>query len=143
MQRSSESDDDPAGGCTRSSSRGQVEPLAAIAAVLAVGAGLALYAGAVDDVFEADSDRETADIALDRGIDALSETGIVVPETINRTRDIGPAGWHLNVTVRAQGVNRSVGPTPPPRAERASERVGVRAGPGVVNPGRVRVVVWT
>jgi hypothetical protein len=143
VQRSSESDDDPASGCTRPGSRGQVEPLAAIAAVLAVGAGLTLYAGAVDDVLGADSDRATADIVLDRGVDELSEAGVVEPAAIDRTRDIAPAGWHVNVTVRAQGVDRSVGPTPPPHAERASERVGVRAGPGAVNPGRVRVVVWT
>lgn len=143
MQRwSGRCDDSPESG-PASGSRGQVEPLAAIAAVLAVGAGLALYAGAVDDVFGDDSDRETADIVLDRAIDALSDTAVVEPDRIDRMGDIAPAGWHLNVTVRARGVNRSVGPIPPPAAERTSERVGVRTGLGTIDPGRVRVVVWT
>jgi len=136
MRPWSGSDDEP-------TARGQVEPFAALAAVLAVGAGLALYAGAVDGVVREGPERETPDIVLDRTVDELSETGVVEPGRIDRTRDVGPPGWHVNVTVRARGVDRSTGPTPPPGAARASERVGVRAAPGTVNPGRVRVVIWT
>lgn len=137
------SDNVEAAGTVHSSGcRGQVEPLAAIAAVLAVCAGLTLYAGTVDEFVGDSGERETVDIALDATVDSLSTAGVVSPKEVHSVDEAIPQGWHANVTVTADGVNQSAGPTPPPGASEGSRRVGVQVEPGTVRPGRVTVVVW-
>jgi len=123
-------------------SRGQVEPLAAIVAVFAVGAALALYAGAVDDAIGDGPERRTPEILLDRTVENATKAGIVDPTGIEKTLRTAPEGWHVNVTLRRDGSVRAVGPTPPPEADSASRRVPVQVEPGTVRPGRIRVEIW-
>jgi hypothetical protein len=124
-----------------SSGRGQVEPLAALAAVLAVSAGLALYGGVLDGTGPDRPDRRVADEVLDslgRGDGSVS----LAPADLRRLEAVLPAGWEGNATLRTGAWHRSVGSAPPPGAVAASRPVGVSLAPGRVRPGRVTVEVW-
>ena len=103
--------------------RGQVEPLAAIAAVFLVGAGLTLYAGVLEERLAGDDERAVADAALGTVERAVTDEGVVEPRRLGRIRSVGPAGYELNVTLE--------------------ERVSVHTGTGRVRPGRLVVRVWT
>lgn len=122
--------------------RGQVEPLAALAAILAVGAALTIYGGVLSDIRDGGDDRETVEIALDNAADKLTVAGVAHPQRLSRTGEAAPDGWQINVTLRGDGTVRQVGPEPPPDAERASRPIGVRTGPGRVGAGELRVVLW-
>lgn len=123
-------------------SRGQVEPLAAIVAVFAIGAALAVYAGALDEAIGDGPERETPEILLDRTVENATRAGIVDPTRIEGTPRTAPEGLHVNVTLRSDGSVRTAGPTPPPEADGASRRVPVQVGPGTVRPGRIRIEIW-
>lgn len=123
--------------------RGQVEPLAAIAAVFLVGAGLTLYAGALDERLVGDGHRAVADAALGTVERAVTEDGVVEPHRLRRVRSVGPAGYELNVTLETPDGRRHHGPTAPASATNATERVSVHTGTGHVRPGRLVVRVWT
>lgn len=123
--------------------RGQVEPLAALAAVFAVCAALTLYAGVLDTAMLTDQNRETATLAADRAVDRTSTVGIVDPTTLDRAMAAAPEGRHLNITVTSRGQRWQHGPIPPATAANATRRVSVRHGPGTIRPGRVRVVMWS
>ena len=122
--------------------RGQVEPLAALAAVFAVCAALTLYAGVLDGAMPGESDRETATLAADRAVDRTSRAGIVRPARLDSATAAAPNGWQLNVTLTSGGEHWQYGPDPPATAANATRRVSVRHGPGTVRPGRFRVVTW-
>lgn len=126
----------------RSSGRGQVEPLAALAAVLAVSAGLVIYADTLEDAATPAPERATPEVVLDGVERALSETGVVDPARLEAAMTALPAGWQGNLTLRAGGREWSRGPTPPSAADGATARVGVRVAPTKVRPGQLRVVVW-
>jgi hypothetical protein len=126
----------------RSSGRGQAEPLAALAAVLAVAAGLVIYAGTLDDRLPGRHDRQIAETTLDRVERALQTTGVVDPERLGTALSRLPDGWHGNLTLRANGRRWSRGPAPPTDAERATGRVSVGVAPTRICPGQLRVVVW-
>ncbi len=128
----------------RSSDRGSVEPLAALAAILAVSAGLALYADAVAETLPGQPDRETADITLERVYDRLSTAGVVDPESISRVGERIPSGWQANVSLQCDEGSWSHGPAPPAGREpiAADRRVGVRVAPARVLPANLRVEVW-
>jgi hypothetical protein len=124
--------------------RGQIEPLAAIAAVFLVGAGLAVYAGVLDDVaFGADDDRAVADTTLDTVARAVECGGVVDPNRFGVVRERGPAGYRLNATLETAERRWHVGPKATASATNASERVSVQVGAGRVRPGRLVVRVWT
>mgnify|MGYP006284956747 FL=1 len=129
---------------SRSSARGQVEPLAALVGLLAVCAAVSTYATALAGVgYEAD--RDVATPTLDRVTDRLATGGVADPGRRAMAQRAGPAGYRLNVTVAAAGRRWYAGPTPP--GERADtdtvgRTIGVRLAPGRVRPGRVRVEVW-
>lgn len=125
-----------------SARRGQVEPTAAVAAVLVVCAGVGLYADALHGSIP-ESDRDVAPTTLSRVYDVLAPDGVVVRSRLDAAHDAGPRGYRLQVSVRADGETWTAGPSPPPTAESASRLVSVRRGPARVVPGRLRVEVWT
>ncbi|MFB6122681.1 MAG: hypothetical protein ABEJ78_04420 [Haloferacaceae archaeon] len=125
-----------------SARRAQVEPTAAIAAVLVVCAGVGLYANVLHGAIP-ESNRDVAPTTLARVYDTVAPDGVVVLSRLDDAHDVGPRGYRLNVSVRANDTGRGVGPTPPPTAEGASRLVSVRLGPARVVPGRLRVEVWT
>ncbi|WP_226021741.1 DUF7285 family protein [Halomicrobium salinisoli] len=127
---------------SRSSGRGQTEPLAAIVAVAAVGIGLSLYAGVLDATLPGERDRSTAPAALERVDRDVAPGGVARPERIPGSHNVGPDGYRTNVTLTAGGRRWSTGPTVPPDADVAGERIGVRVAPATVRPGRLRVAVW-
>jgi len=129
----------------RSSERkGQVEPLAALAAVAAVGAALALYAGALNGILVGQPDDDPADVALDRVHRVASTASVIEPGRLEAAIAARPKGYHLNATVVADGNRWQAGPVPPSEADVAvADRLtAVRIAPDRVRPGRFRVVVW-
>lgn len=125
-----------------STRRGQTEPLAAIAAVLAVGAGIALYAATVDATLTGDGARD-ATPTLRRVWRAVAETGVVPPTDLSRGLDVAPGGLEIRITLTADGERWTAGPDAPPDAATSSRTASVRVGPGSVRVGRLRVEVWS
>jgi len=129
---------------SRSSDRGQVEPLAALVVLLAVCAAVSTYAAALDGASH-EGDRDLATPTLDRVVDRLAAGGVADPDRRGRARHAGPAGYRLNVTVAAAGQRWFAGPTPPGHradTDTAARSLSVRLAPGRIRPGRVRVEVW-
>ncbi|WP_135851650.1 DUF7285 family protein [Halorussus salinus] len=122
--------------------RAQVEPLAALAAVFAVGVALSAYAGLLGDVIPT-PDRNLADPAVERAARAISETGVADPQSLAAGLRAGPAGYRVNLTLRTADESWQAGPTPPPSADAARRAVSVRVAPGSVRPGRLRAEVWS
>ena len=121
--------------------RGQVEPFAALAAVFALCLGLSTYAIVLSDTQQT-TDRDVAGPTLVSVHDALSVRGIVHPSNLSRARLHAPTNGHLNATLSINTRRWSVGPLPPPTADRAARHVSVRLGPGRIRAGRLSVVVW-
>lgn len=130
----------------RSSDSGQVEPTAALAAVLAVCVGLSVYGGVVENVVSPEVIRSdphtTARQTADAVADAARSSGVVIPGRLNDALDAGPSGGAVNATLRTAERQWAAGPTPPDRATSARTRVSVRVGPADVVPATLRVVVW-
>jgi hypothetical protein len=123
--------------------RGQIEPLAAIVAVFAVGAGLTVYAGVLDGTLPDGDRQQVAGPTLDHLESSMGESGIVEPEVLPDAQTAtAPEGYHLNATLETTESRWQTGPAPPQRAQQASERVSVRVEPGRVRPGRLTVQVW-
>jgi hypothetical protein len=144
MSRSSgESSDDRDAAADRAA----VEPLAALVAVLAVGAALGLYTVALDGA-TVDRERPAAEPTLDRIERAATVGGVVVPD---RLRDVEGFRYPTAVTVTANGRTwriESGAEAPDPAAvgggsaTAASERaVTVRVAPGRNIRGTIHVVV--
>ncbi|AUV81020.1 hypothetical protein C2R22_04550 [Salinigranum rubrum] len=123
------------------SRRGQVEPLAALAALFAVCVGLSTYALVVADA-GVSTDRDAAGPALAAVHDEVSVRGVVHPDRLGRALDARPLGSRLNVSLTTDGRQWTVGPDAAVRGDRAFRRVSVRLGPGRVRHGRLRAVVW-
>lgn len=121
--------------------RGQVEPLAALAALFAVCVGLSTYALVVADAGRP-TDRDLAGPTLSAVEDAVTVRGIVHPTRLDRGHDRGPSGVRLNATIATDDRRWTAGPSPTARGDRAARRVSVRLGPGRVRVGRLGVVVW-
>jgi hypothetical protein len=126
----------------RSSGRGQFEPVVALAAVLAVSAGLVTYADTLDGVLPGDRDRETAATTLDRLHDRLRVAGVVVPDRLDRAVAAVPSGWQASVTLRTRQERWHRGPDPPADGLSAERRVSVRITGSSLEPGTLRVVLW-
>jgi hypothetical protein len=128
----------------RSSDRGQTEPFAAVAAVLAVSVGMTVYAGVLDDSVPAPPDRRIATETLDAVERAAETAGIVDPAAVEGS--VGPDGWRVNLTLRAGGHRWCIGPEPPTgdsdSLTRSTRPVSVRLEPGRVRPGNLEAVVW-
>ncbi len=126
----------------RWSDRGQAEPLAALAAVLAVSAGLTMYAGVLDDATPDRPESETPDAVLDGVHRSLALAGVTAPDRLDTVHGAVPDGWHANVTLTAADNQYQRGPTPPASAQRETRRVSVRIAPQRVEAGQLRVAVW-
>ncbi|WP_256298776.1 DUF7285 family protein [Haloarchaeobius salinus] len=126
-----------------STRRAQVEPTAALVAVFAVAVGLTLYAGALDSLPVAEDSRRVAEPTLSRVHESLTETGVADPADLNEALAAGPDGYHVAVTLAADGERWRAGPAAPPTAATAARPVSVRVAPGVVVSGRLHVEVWT
>jgi len=125
-----------------SSDKAQTEPLAALAAVLAITAGLTIYAGTLDRAVSPASDRRVADTTLQRVTATIESTGVAEPSRLTATDNAIPDGWHGNITLRADGNRWAHGPKPPSGSDSATRRVSVRVSPMEIRPGQLRVVVW-
>jgi hypothetical protein len=143
MSRSSA--DGPGGPlATAATERAQVEPLAALAAVLAVTVGFGLYTGALQAAMPTPGDPDLAPTALDRIAGATSDaTGVVDPRRLGEALTAAPDRHRLNATIVAAGRHWAVGPPLTGAAsDRARRRVAVDIGPNRTVVGRLRVVVW-
>lgn len=124
---------------SRSSGRGQVEPLPALVAVVAICLAVSLHAGVLDDRIAALAhDRPPVDRTLDRVHDRLWNGSAADPDRLA----IPPIQGEANASLATATHRWTVGPTPPPDAARAARRTAVRLRPGVTQPARLRVVVW-
>jgi hypothetical protein len=125
-----------------SARRAQVEPLAALVAVAALGIALGLYAGAAETATPPPRDRATAEVALVAVVSELRAGSVVAPGRVEGAGTVAPDGHRIRVSVRAADRVWRDGPRPPTDAERASRTLPIRVGPDAVVPGRVRVEVW-
>lgn len=128
---------------SRSWGRAQTEPLAALAAVVAVGLALSLYAGVLDAELPGSSDRHRADAVSERVESAVAPAGVALPSRIDDGQAAGPTGYRTNVTLRADGRYWSAGPTAPGEADTATTRLGIRVNASRVCAGKLSVRVWT
>ncbi|GAB3414224.1 hypothetical protein GCM10027435_08880 [Haloparvum alkalitolerans] len=131
---------------SRLSDRGWADPVAALVALAAVGAGMAVYVGVLHGVDDAGSGGRPADI-LDRVHDATADGGVARPA--NLTVPDGVVGEHRAVRARLSAGERrwTAGDPRPPEGgaptHTAQRSVPVRTAPGENSPGTLRVVVWT
>lgn len=126
-----------------SSDRAQTEPIAALAAVFAVGIALTLYAGAVDSTLPAlTSEREMAPTAADRLLAEAEALGAVRPPIDGPAAEARPTGYELNATLRAEESVWTAGEPRGDTAECDRRTTGVRVAPGQVRPGLLEVCVW-
>ena len=127
---------------SRSSARAATEPLAALVAVFAVSAGLALYAGTLDDTLAGvGTERDVAGPTADAVERRVTTGGVVDPELVPNSLEAIPSGYEGSVTLRAER-QWSAGPTPPAGADTDTRTVSVALGPATVRRGRLRVAVW-
>lgn len=127
---------------SRSSDRGQAEPLAALVAVVAVGLGLSLYVGVLDAELATSSDRNVAAAAIERAEEAVAPAAVALPARMDDAQSAGPGGYRTNVTLTTDDRRWLAGPPAPENADSARARMGVRVGPSRVRTGTLRVRVW-
>lgn len=127
---------------SRSSARATTEPLATLVAVFAVSAGLALYAGILDDsISQATGERDLATPTADAVERELTTAGVVNPGRVPSSLTAVPDGYRANVTVRAD-QRWTAGPEPPADADTDRRTVSVALGPATIRRGTLRVRVW-
>lgn len=126
--------------------RGQVEPLAALAAVFAVTIGFGLYAGTLQAAVPEPSATDLSPTVLDAVAGAASHpTGVVVPARLSDALAAAPDDTSVNATLTAARRRWHAGPPVPVNAtDRAGRRVSVETGTATsrIALGRLRVVVW-
>lgn len=130
---------------SRSSAReAQVEPLPALVAVTVVCLAVGTFATVRADVLPVTSDGGPADAVLADAVDAATppDSVVVEPDRLDAAA-VGPTGYEVAVSVTAGDREWTAGPSPPPDATAASQRVPVRVDAGRVRPGRLTVEVWT
>jgi hypothetical protein len=128
-----------------SARRAQVEPLAALATVFVLGSALTVYAVGLESVLPTAEhrDRDLAAAAIERVTDRVVEGGVADPDRLTANGSLRRSGYHLRVTLRAGNDTWAAGPPAPPTADAAARRVSVRRWPGRVDPGTLRVEVWS
>jgi len=131
-----------------SAHRGQVEPLAALVALVAVGAGLSLYAVALADArADRDGSDPTVETVADRTLERVAPAGVARPGRTSELPSVAPSGYRLNATLTSGDDRWTVGPSAPaagsPTASRATRPTSVRVAPGRVRAGTLRVVIWS
>lgn len=126
----------------RNSTRGQLEPTAALVATATVCLSLGLYAVALGNAIPP-TERNLAEPTLDRVETELSAGGTVVPAHREAALDGGPAGHSINLTIVAAERRWVAGPAVPRTADRARRRTSVRVDADRVRAGTLRVAVWS
>ncbi|KDS90612.1 hypothetical protein FK85_12225 [Halorubrum saccharovorum] len=131
-----------------SENRAAVEPIAALVAVLAVGAALGLYVVALDDAAP-ERERPTAEATLDRVEPTVTTGGVVNPE---RLRGVDEFRYAATVEIEADGETwtvRSGDEAPSVETARDSDAIAVSerpvtvgVGPGRNVRGTLRAVVY-
>ena len=119
--------------------RGQVQPLPALVAVLALTLALTAYAD-VTQSLPSPGEPSPAVPALKR-VEAVATTGAVLQPDALSPAAAGLEGHRVNVTLRTSERRLSAGPAPPETAQEASTRVAVDTD-GRVRPGVLEVEVW-
>lgn len=119
--------------------RGQVQPIPALIAVLALTLALTAYADVTQSLPSQD-DPTPADPALKR-VEANATTGALLDPAALSPTAAALDGYHVNVTLRTAERRVTAGPTPPEGAADASSRVAVDSR-GRVVPGVLEVEVW-
>lgn len=126
-----------------SARRAQVEPVAAVVAVLALCLAIAAYGVVSAGVLPDSKSSAPASQVLDAAADAASTEGSVVVSPSRLSADVAPVGYEAALRLSADDRTWTAGASdPPPEAASASRRVPVRVGPGDVVPGRLTVEVW-
>ncbi|WP_430639268.1 DUF7285 family protein [Haloferax volcanii] len=122
--------------------RAQASPVAALTALLVVCAAISGYATVLDESMPT-ADRDLASATLSNVESALEDdSGVVVLSRLSDARDACPDGFSCRVVVAIDDDRRAVGPDAPADADTESTRVTVRAEPGRVGFGTLRVEVW-
>jgi hypothetical protein len=120
-----------------------VEPVAAVAAVLALCLAVAAYAAVTETALPGRTASAPAGQVLADAADAASMEGDVVVSPDRLTGAVAPTGYAASVELGTADRSWTAGAgDPPPRAASASRRVPVRVAPGDVRPGRLTVAVW-
>jgi len=126
-----------------SARRAQVEPVAAVVAVLALCLAVAAYGAVSETALPGRTESAPVEQVLDDAVDAALVEGDVVVSPERLTDAVAPAGYETSVELTAGERAWTAGASdPPPEAASASERVPVRVAPGDVGPGRLTVEVW-
>jgi len=126
-----------------SARRAQVEPVAAVVAVLALCLALAAYGSVSAGVLPGRAASAPAGQVLDDAVDAATPAGSVVASPSALSGAVAPAGYETRVRLTSGSRSWTAGAdSPPPAAASASRRVPVRVAPGEVAPGRLTVEVW-
>lgn len=119
--------------------RGQVQPLPALVAVLALTLALTAYADVTQSL--PSPDEPTPAVPALKRVEANATTGVVLdPEELS-PRAAGLDGYRVNVTLRTEVRRLTVGPSPPDDAMDAASSVAVETDDRVL-PGRLEVEVW-
>lgn len=125
-----------------SASRGQVEPLAALVAVMAVCAGITMYAGVAVEFTHQGEDRSVADPTLDRVSADFLTDGSIDPSEISDKSYLAPRDHKLAITVETPQRKWDCGKSAPSTAESASKPVSVQVDRGIIETGTLTVEVW-
>ena len=154
----------PASQCRRRpvGARGQTEPLAALIAVAVVCVAISVYAGFLSGLVpQLGADRSVGEGTTEHvwhaiGEDGLYDAGEPLREAIEA--ETLPQGYYVEISVTHVGEDgrivpvatetfdphaRPVGFDPPADAERYERAIPIRHAPGDVQPGTLRVVVWS
>lgn len=132
---------------SRSSDRGWAEPLAALVALTALGAGLTVYAGVLQEADTAGIDGRPAADSLDRVHEVSTVDGATNPANLAIPADVATKHRAVRVRLSTRNHEWTAGdPRPadagaPTHTDRRS--VPVRTAPGENDPGTLRVEVWT
>lgn len=149
MRSVSRSLDDPSPPGGDIAGRAQVEPVAALVALLAVGAGLGLYAVALEEAAP-DRERDPATTTLDRVEREATVSGVVDPERLTIPAGVARGATTVRAELRAAGRSWRVGESGAVEgSDRRSTRnrteatraVTVRVAPGENVRGTLRVVI--
>jgi hypothetical protein len=124
--------------------RGYAELVGALVAVVAVCAGVSLYAGVLVDAVPV-ADRDVATPTVERVHGTLAANGSLRPGRFTNAALDLPAGYRTNLTLRAGDRRWHRGPPSPggSAVQVASRPVAVRVGVGNRTAGTLRVAVWT
>ncbi|QLC32653.1 hypothetical protein EFA46_005940 [Halarchaeum sp. CBA1220] len=127
---------------SRSSGRAQVEPTAALAAVLALTAALGVYGVAYAQVPLDAASPAHADAALAH-VDGHLGPGPADPDALAAAVRGVPGPSSVNATLRTATRTWAVGPPrPAARVDTAATALPVRVSNATVRPGRLSVAVW-